>query len=169
MGQMEGSAQHVRQTRGPWLQVRTLPPANATQTILDRTAKGAHIVPLTRNLWLAALSLQIVSVNRAILKMMRGVAASPCALQESIPVLRATPYVTQTDVLRAVSTVAPPAWIATIQTVPVGFAQERIFGQEVLMIGNVCREVGFAAVLLRVLMDAMTVQQTAIQPQAAML
>jgi len=101
--------------------------------------------------------------------MMRGVAVSPCALPGSIPVLHATAYVTQTDVLRAVSTVAPPAWIATIQIVPVGFAQERIFGQEVLMIGNVCREVGFAAVLLRVLMDAMTAQQTAIQLQAAML
>jgi len=101
--------------------------------------------------------------------MMRGFALFPCALRENIPVLHATPYVTQTDVLRAVSKVAPPTRIATIQTVPVGFAQERIFGQELPMIGNVCREVGSAAVLLLVLMDAMTVQQTAIQPQAAVL
>ena len=137
MGQMEGSVQHVRQTRGLWLRVRTLPSADATQTILDRTAKGAHCVARTRNLWLAALSLLIVSVNLAILKMMRGFAASPCALRESIPVLHATAYAIQTDILRVVNSVAPPAWIATIQPVPVDGAQDRVFGQEPPMIGNV--------------------------------
>jgi len=101
--------------------------------------------------------------------MMRGFAVSPCALQENIPVLHATAYVTQTHVfLRAVDTVVLLAWIATFQIVPVGFAQESIFGRKDTMTGNVCREGGFATVLLLVLKDAMTAQQTAIQSQAAM-
>ena len=102
--------------------------------------------------------------------MMRGVAVSPCALPGSIPVLHATAYVIQTHLfLRAVDTVAAPTWIATIQTVPVVFAQESIFGRKHTMTGSVCKEGVFAAALLRVLMDATTAQQTAIQPQAATL
>jgi len=102
--------------------------------------------------------------------MMRGFVASPYALRENIPVLHTTAYVIQTHLfLRVVDTIASLTRIATIQTVPVGFAQESIFGRKHITTGSVCREEGFAPVLLLVLMDATTAQQTAIQPQAAML